>query len=71
MNIINKEEIEANQFALELLMPRDMILTYADKYKNEKKLSDKQFLVEMCKTFQVTEIAIISRLLNLGILTSI
>lgn len=70
-NIINKEEIEANQFALELLMPREMILTHANKYKNEKRLSDKQFLVKMCKTFQVTEIAMITRLLNLGILTSI
>lgn len=69
--MINKEEIEANLFALELLMPRDMILTYADKYKNEKKLSDKQFLETMCKTFQVTEMAMITRLLNLGILTSI
>ena len=66
-----KEEQEANAFALELLMPKHMILNYAHKYKVEQKLSDRQFIDRMCKKFEVTEIAMKSRLINLGILTSI
>ena len=66
-----KEEQEANAFALELLMPKHMILEYCDKYKNQKQLSDKEFLNRMCKKFQVSEIAMKTRLLNLGILTSV
>lgn len=66
-----KEEQEANVFALELLMPTHMILEYVNKYKNRQKLSDKRCISELCKTFQVSEIVMKTRLVNLGILTSI
>jgi len=65
-----KEESEANAFALELLMPRDMILKYVDKYKISYR-SNEALISKLCNKFDVSEIAMKSRLLNLGILTTI
>ena len=65
-----KEEIEANAFALELLIPKNMILEYVVKYQKLYKNND-LLISKLCDKFEVSEIAMKSRLLNLGILTTI
>ena len=68
MNI--KEEIEANTFALVLLMPENMILEYVSKYRKLYK-NNQELILRLCKKFEVSEIAMKSRLIDLGILTTI
>lgn len=70
MGINLKQEAEANAFALELLMPREMLLKYLKEYR-EISNSNKQLITKLSNKFEVTEMAMKSRLLNLGILTSI
>lgn len=65
-----KQEEEANSFALELLIPRGMILECLEKYRNKYK-NNEELIQKLSQTFKVSEIAMRTRLLNLGILTSI
>ena len=65
-----KEEAQANAFALELLVPKQMLLEYLEKYRSLYP-DNKKLITKLSDKFQVTEIAMISRLINLGILTSI
>jgi Zn-dependent peptidase ImmA (M78 family) len=65
-----KQEAEANAFALELLMPREMLLSYLKEYR-QISISNKQLIKKLSQTFEVTETTMKCRLLNLGILTSI
>jgi len=65
-----KEEVEANAFALALLMPKNMIIEYVVKYKSLYKNND-ILISKLSNKFEVSEIAMKSRLLDLGILTTI
>ena len=80
-----KEEQEANQFAMELLMPEKLFLAEAKKqrdkiykdsrryyYVNNKVLNSEECLIHrLAMKCQVSESAIKIRMFNLGILTSI
>ncbi len=68
MKAEQKEEIEANLFALELLMPREMFI--AEIKKREEQSKD-ILIYQLAKEFAVSEDAVRSRMINLGILTSI
>jgi Zn-dependent peptidase ImmA (M78 family) len=72
--ILNKEEIEANAFASELLMPRNFVEKEINKIlkQNGDKAPDKDALVSgLAKIFQVSKRAMECRLVNLGIITII
>ena len=63
-----KEEIEANLFALELLMPKKLFI--AEIKKREKQSKD-ILIYQLAIKFTVSEDVIKTRMINLGILTSI
>jgi len=65
---IDRQEIEANQFAAELLMPEDLILQAAkDSYELNSSLSQAQLVDQLAKAFKVSLQAMEYRLTNLGI----
>lgn len=80
-----KEEQEANQFAMELLMPEELFIAEAKKqrekifkndrkyyYVNNKALTKEEFLIhKLAIKCQVSEDAVKTRMFNLGILTSL
>ena len=63
------EEREANNFAMELLMPREFIRTFMKKYK--KFVVEEKLVKDISKKFKVSGQAARARLVELGILTSI
>ncbi|MEV6831873.1 ImmA/IrrE family metallo-endopeptidase [Amycolatopsis sp. NPDC051102] len=66
----NTEEIEANRFAAELLMPRALVI-HAFEVKLRKSVSSRDELVsELAHEFDVSTDAMGYRLINLGILTA-
>lgn len=69
---VDNDEIEANQFAAEILMPGDMIEKEINKLisKNKSFKSKESFIEEMARIFIVSPQAMEFRLNNLGILTS-
>lgn len=65
---IDRQEIEANQFAAELLMPEDLILQTAKNcYEVNPSLSQAQLVDHLAKAFKVSPQAMEYRLTNLGI----
>lgn len=66
---IDQQEIEANRFAAELLMPEKMIVE-AVKRRQQKKtdISASQIISELADEFQVSPQAMEYRLTNLGLL---
>jgi len=80
-----KQEAEANAFAMELLMPKKMFIEEANKiheiirkknqmyYRVGNSLlnSDAYLINRLSNKFQVSEEAVKTRMFNLGILTSI
>ena len=68
MKAEQKEESEANLFALELLMPRKMFMAEVKKRQGQ---SAGILIYYLAKVFEVSEDAIKTRMINLGILTSI
>lgn len=82
-----KEEQEANAFAMELLMPEKLFLEEIKKlhgklYSGVNRyrfhsvdgviLTKKEFLIhKLAKKFAVSEAVITTRMINLGILTSV
>jgi Zn-dependent peptidase ImmA (M78 family) len=63
-----KEEIEANNFAAELLMPEDFVLREAVRLRSRRRfpLSDEELIEELASIFQVSRQAMEVRLANLG-----
>lgn len=67
----DREEIEANTFAAELLMPKNFINTEIDSLIKKRQTLDKDELIEhLSRVFHVSPQAIEYRLINLGILIS-
>jgi Zn-dependent peptidase ImmA (M78 family) len=65
------QEIEANAFAAELLMPRHHVLHELHERVPEGGIADPQKLVrQLAKRFDVSEQAMEFRLVNLGLATS-
>ena len=67
---IDKEEIEANAFAAELLMPQDFISKEIRRKLSKKisHLTKEKLINDLAKTFKVSSQAMEYRLNNLGIL---
>jgi Zn-dependent peptidase ImmA (M78 family) len=63
----NLAELQANQFAGELLMPVEMVIKEGEKIVDHVK-SRSEFISRMAYTFMVSQIAMRYRLQNLGIL---
>lgn len=67
----NKNEIEANKFAAELLMPQEMIRREVMKRITKKKVTtEDQLITELARIFDVSEQAMGYRLFNLGMISS-
>ncbi len=65
----DREEIEANQFAASLLMPRDLVVGHVEKMlKTGHRLSEDDLVTNLAKVFEVSSQAMEYRLTNLGIL---
>jgi Zn-dependent peptidase ImmA (M78 family) len=60
-----KIEMEANQFAAAILMPKKLIVTEIATLQ-ENSISDHDLIVELSKIFKVSQIAMTHRLNNLG-----
>lgn len=68
---IDTKEIEANAFAAELLMPRDLVLERVEELLPKSGVADPARLVSsLARTFGVSEQAMDYRLANLGLSTS-
>ena len=67
----DKQEIEANKFAAELLMPKEMIRREVVKCIAKKRAAtEPQLIIELARIFEVSEQAMGYRLFNLGIISS-
>lgn len=67
----DQQEIEANKFAAELLMPQEMIKREVEKCTAKKKVTtEAQLMTELARVFEVSEQAMGYRLFNLGIISS-
>jgi Zn-dependent peptidase ImmA (M78 family) len=66
----NRQEIEANKFAAELLMPAEMIQREIEKRVAKKIATEAQLVAELARVFDVSEQAMGFRLFNLGIISS-
>jgi Zn-dependent peptidase ImmA (M78 family) len=68
---IDPEEVEANAFAAELLMPRDSVVREVDSRVPEGgSISPAKLIRQLADVFEVSEQAMQFRLMNLGITTS-
>lgn len=64
-----REEIEANGFAAELLMPRDLVLKEANALvKSHETISDDSFVEDLARRFRVSRQAMEIRLGSMGVL---
>jgi Zn-dependent peptidase ImmA (M78 family) len=64
----DREEIEANQFAAALLMPREMILKEALRRMSRRaSVAAEELVQQMARAFQVSPQAMDYRLINLGL----
>ncbi|MGW5480463.1 ImmA/IrrE family metallo-endopeptidase [Streptomyces sp. NPDC004008] len=66
----NDEEIEANAFAAEMLMPGRMIRSQVASYAREGNITRDRLIVKLARDFDVSAEAMGYRLINLGILAS-
>jgi Zn-dependent peptidase ImmA (M78 family) len=65
----NREEMEANAFAAELLMPRKFVEQHVEKaLASSKHVSPQSLVADLAKSFKVSPEAMSYRLSNLGIL---
>lgn len=65
---VDREEIEANIFAAELLMPREMLVL--DLKGQQIDYEDEEMLKGLAKKYRVSTQAITFRLLNLGLISA-
>ncbi|MGW9302320.1 ImmA/IrrE family metallo-endopeptidase [Streptomyces cyaneofuscatus] len=66
----NEEEIQANAFAAEILMPARMIRPQVSSYARGKGITRDRLIVKLARDFDVSAEAMGYRLINLGILAS-
>lgn len=66
----DRQEIEANQFAAELLMPRDFIANELNRQMSTGISSREELITALARTFNVSNDAMGWRLINLGVLSS-
>lgn len=66
----DKEEIEANRFAAELLMPRNLVQAAASAKLSEGLPGRDELIAELAREFDVSNEAMGYRLINLGVLSS-
>lgn len=64
----DRHEVEANRFAAELLMPRQMVAEEIGKRLTKLKPTKKSLVSELASRFQVSKQAMEIRLVNLGFL---
>lgn len=65
----DKGEIEANAFAAELLMPRELVVKEVQRrYAKNSSLSSEALINELSETFEVSPQAMQYRLINLGVI---
>lgn len=65
---VSREEIQANRFAAELLMPEELLVAEVGKLrKRESDISANQLIAKLAKVFEVSRLAIQHRLTNLGL----
>ena len=64
----NSEEIEANRFAAEILMPREMVLEEAAALLEAEQMGRDELIKELADLFEVSTDAMGFRLVNLSIL---
>lgn len=65
----NQEEIDANQFAAELLMPRELLERNLATLLSGRPLSDRDLVQRLASRFEVSHQAMEYRLASLGMLT--
>jgi len=65
----DEEEIEANQFAAELLMPRDLLQHSLSVLLRGRPLPDLELVIRLARRFEVSQPAMEYRLAGLGMLT--
>jgi Zn-dependent peptidase ImmA (M78 family) len=63
------EEIEANRFAAELLMPRAMVMKSVSAIVKQTAPSRDELISKLAREFDVSTDAMGYRLINLGVLT--
>ncbi|MCX4973184.1 ImmA/IrrE family metallo-endopeptidase [Streptomyces sp. NBC_00620] len=66
----NEQEIEANAFAAEILMPVRMIRSQVSSYARDGNIIRDRLIVKLARDFDVSAEAMGYRLINLGILAS-
>lgn len=66
----NSEEIEANQFAAELLMPQSMVASLLTKSFSSSLKSRDDLIATLAREFDVSNDAMSWRLINLGIVSN-
>jgi Zn-dependent peptidase ImmA (M78 family) len=63
------EEVQANAFAAELLMPRKFMVREIERLiKRSRQIAPEQLIAELAETFRVSQEAMRYRLINLGVL---
>jgi len=63
----DSEEIQANAFAAELLMPRDAVMAHTKRLSATEDATEGSVLRDLAETFEVSEQAMEYRLINLGL----
>lgn len=67
----DRQEIEANQFAASLLMPRDLVASEKDRLMNKQAgITENDLVRDLATRFNVSSEAMGHRLTNLGVLRS-
>jgi Zn-dependent peptidase ImmA (M78 family) len=65
----DQEEAQANAFAAELLMPRQLMLQEIERQiKRSRQIAPEQLISSLAETFRVSQEAMRYRLINLGVL---
>lgn len=66
---IDRDEIEANAFAAELLMPEEIVTTNFKNIINQsRKITESELVTNLAENFKVSDLAMEFRLKNLGLL---
>lgn len=64
----SREEVQANAFAAELLMPEVLVREALEKAPKRAMQSDDALVTHLIKTFEVSRDAMVYRLINLGLI---
>ena len=61
------EEIQANAFAAEILMPKEQVISNARRLLEDESMTEAAVIADLAEGFQVSEQAMEYRLINLGL----